>query len=113
VVVLLRCYGLSFNFLLPLLLASRKIAPGHRFSNDPRCVRRVPRVPLTRRAKLLMPHRLLNWWNRNNAWHIAAAEAVVKSLGAEWSDRDAHWEDVVVVGRGESHLPPAGDISGR
>jgi len=113
VAVLLRCYGLSFNFLLPLLRASRKIAAHHSISNAPRCDRHVPRGTPCWRDKLLMPHRLLNWWNRNNAWHIAAAEAVVKSLGAEWSEHDAHWEDVVVVGRGELHLPPAGDISGR
>jgi len=56
---------------------------------------------------LLMPHRLLNWWNKNNPWHSTAAYHVVKSLGAEWSERDAQVEDEVVVRRGEVALSPA------
>jgi len=101
VVVVLRRNSSSINFLLPLLLASRKIAARRSLLQGSAVRIRVPRVRPRRQSKLLMPHRLLNWWNRNNAWHTAAAEAVVKSLGAEWSDRDAHVEDVV-VGQGEA-----------
>ena len=55
-----------------------------------------------------MPARLITWWNKNNAWHIAAAAAVLKSLGAKWSAPDAHCGGAVVVGGGELQLSSAG-----
>ena len=60
-----------------------------------------------------MPARLITWWNRNNAWHIAAAAAVIKSLGAEWADRDAPCGGVVVGGAGSQQLPASQEISDR
>ena len=43
-----------------------------------------------------MGHRLITWWNPNNEWHRAAAEAALKAIGARWLPRDADEEGQVV-----------------
>lgn len=58
-----------------------------------------------------MGHRLITWWNPNNAWHRAAAEAALKAIGARWLPRDADEEGQVVGGEGSQQLPSSQVIS--
>ena len=58
-----------------------------------------------------MGHRLITWWNPNNEWHRAAAEAALKAIGARWLPRDAD-EEGREVGAGVSgNSSPARNIS--
>lgn len=56
-----------------------------------------------------MGHRLITWWNPNNAWHRAAAEAVLKAFGAPWFSQRAEVEGLCGRSEGSCNSPPAGD----
>lgn len=56
-----------------------------------------------------MGHRLITWWNPNNEWHRAAAEAALKAIGARWLPRDADEEGMCGRPDGDCNHHPAGD----
>lgn len=56
-----------------------------------------------------MGHRLITWWNPNNAWHRAAAEAALKAIGARWLPRDADEEGQEGRPVKDGSPSPAGD----